>query len=136
MSESPAALLERAAARVEALAAKATPGPWRRHDTWLDHGGHTATVLADAQPKSPLVAWLPTWEAEPWGQERRVWQNSAWMASMSPVVAAPLVELLRDAARRIENNPQLDPSGSTFQRCALNMARAILGEHTEEDSRG
>lgn len=122
MAESPAELLERAAARLEALAAAVESGPWRQHD----------------------FAGGPILLSKPSATDRTTWRTVIgdgvkpavieWVETMQPSVAAPLVELLRDAAKRVRSNPHLSPDGSTFQRCALDVARAVLGEHTGEVS--
>ena len=122
MTESPSALLERAAARLEELASAVEGGPWCQHE----------------------FAGEPILLSKPSADDKTTWRTVigegvhpaviAWVEAVQPSVAAPLVELLRDAARRIEKHAPLSPNGSTFQRCALDMARAILGEHTEEPS--
>jgi hypothetical protein len=126
--ERPSDLLERAAVKLEELAEQATPGPWRFHDTWLPHGGHTATVMADAQPKSPLIAWLPTFEVEPWGMERRSWQNAMWMAAASPLIAAPLAAMLRFDAMRLRWAKACEDVDKSYR--GFELARQILGNHT------
>lgn len=56
--------------------------------------------------------------------------SAAWtdlLCMFGPDTAAPLVALLRDAAHRAEKHSHLNPDGSTYQRCALDLARAVLG---------
>ena len=47
-------------AEVQEREQAATRGPWRTHDTWLEPGGHTATVLSGDGNATDLRAWLPT----------------------------------------------------------------------------
>lgn len=148
----PADLLRRAAAELREAAAKATPGPWRTHDTYLPLGGHTATVLTARQDlnASELVAWLPTMSNEPWTDGRNAWNNAAWIALMHPGVAEPLAALLEAIADQI--TPEgihhdnwrsrgcgrpVSPYGSIVLptscvcpavRYAVDTARTILGE--------
>ena len=44
---------------------KATPGPWKAHDTWNSPGGYCATVLSGEGNSTDLRAWLPTFSSEP-----------------------------------------------------------------------
>ena len=85
----PAALAEFLAARLddeEASAKAATPGPWRTHDTFLDTGGHTATVLSGEGNGTGLRAWLPTFKGvdQPWDGERNAWADAAHIALHDP----------------------------------------------------
>jgi hypothetical protein len=115
--------LRAAAAILRALAGKATPGPGRAHDTWLDRGGFTASVLSGEGNATELRAWLPTFSAEPGLMARNAWNNAQWMAAMSPVVAEPLAGLLTEAANDIEDN-----GAHPFKYGhAIAFARAVLG---------
>jgi len=93
-------LLRRAAAKLREHAEAASPGPWRTHDTWLDWGGHTATVLrgAEGQPSIDGVAWLPTFADDPWDGKRNVWNDAEYIALMHPAVALALAEWLESEA--------------------------------------
>ncbi|WP_404974773.1 ead/Ea22-like family protein [[Kitasatospora] papulosa] len=95
-----AAELREAAALLREAASHATPGPWRTHDTWLDSGGHTATVLTDRPDikDTDLVAWLPTMSNAPWDETRNAWRNAGWMALMDPSVGLALADWLERAA--------------------------------------
>jgi hypothetical protein len=70
----------------------------------------------------------------PWGSGLELCQtlkihrdDGNWISAMSPALAVPLAEMLRDAAHRMRRQDHLDPNGSTYQRCALDIAQAILG---------
>jgi len=107
--ESPSALLERAAAKIEASLRMASPGPWR-----VDVFGDEVLDAFDRKIASFVLDG-----------------DARWAVLMGPALV-PLVELLRDAARRAEKHAPLSPDGSTFQRSALALARVVLGENTEE----
>ncbi|MEU9606172.1 hypothetical protein [Streptomyces sp. NPDC048057] len=94
----PADELRAAAALLRTLATAATPGPWRQHDTHLDLGGHTATVLSGHQNTTELRAWLPTMSHEPWDETRNVWADASYIALMDPTVGLALGEWLDHAA--------------------------------------
>ena len=113
---SPSALLERAAERLAELAEKATPGPWSLYGIG-DYGW--SVTGPDGSPETADT------------EQGRA--DAEWIAAMSPAVAQPLVEWLRDAARRMEFHPHLSPEGSTMQRTALAFARQVLGEPLNHD---
>ena len=130
MGESPSALLERAAARLEELARAVEDGPWRQRD----------------------FAGEPILLSKPSGTDKTTWRTVIrdgvkpavieWVETMQPSVAAPLVELLRDVARSMRTHRRTGPDGATYwletdpvspnQRSAVALARAVLGEHTED----
>lgn len=126
-AESPSALLERAADALEAMGELAYNGPWR-----VDMLVSTCAIK--------------TGEGSPYPGDHLANVGdrftAAWIATMSPVVAGPLVELLRDAARGMRKQRRSSSDGttyrletgttSTYQRSALAIARAVLGENTEE----
>jgi hypothetical protein len=91
--------IREAASRLRGESAETTPGPWRRHDTHLDRGGHTATVLTERRELNDveLVAWLPSWSHEPWA-DKPCWANSRWIALVHPGLAEPLAAWLEQAA--------------------------------------
>lgn len=136
MTDAPWEVLRRAADLLEQLAGKATPGPWRRHDTWLDVGGHTATVLSGEESNSDLRAWLPSRSGDAWDTKRNVWNDAVWIAAMSPDVAEPLVAWLRFAAWCWETAGDLETAGigqagklvSDGEKFALTFANKIIGE--------
>ncbi len=115
-SESPSALLERAAARLGELAAAAEAGPWRQHD----------------------FAGEPILLSKPSADDKTTWRTVigdgvkpaviAWVEGMQPAVAAPLVKWLRDTAEDL----RVGPVQTSSEDYALEFARRILGEHTEE----
>jgi hypothetical protein len=75
----------------------ASPGPWRRHDTWLDRGGHTATVLRGPEDAAAIdgVAWLPTHREGYWDTERNVWNDAEFIAQARQDIPALLAILDR-----------------------------------------
>lgn len=139
----PAEELKAAADKLRALAAAATAGPWRQHDTHLDLGGHTATVLTDREDinDTELIAWVPTWSHEPWDEARNAWNNAVYVAAMHPGVGAALAELLERQAKQAAEVEQY--LGDQFQDGALDqdihdalaVARALLGTQPDGGSR-
>ena len=92
------ALLRTAADRLEALAARSTPGDWRT-------GGLLASrpeVIAHTEEATEHVA------------EARA-RTAAWISALSPAVGPPLATWLRAAA----DQPQVEPA-------ALAVARVLL----------
>ncbi|MGY0065139.1 DUF6221 family protein (plasmid) [Streptomyces sp. LZ34] len=75
---------ENAITRVEKAALHATKGPWRTHDTHLDLGGHTATILVGRGNDTELLAWLPTMSHESWDETRNAWNNADHIALNDP----------------------------------------------------
>lgn len=102
-TETPADELREAASRLRGESADTTPGPWRRHDTHLDRGGHTATVLTNRTNinDTELVAWLPSRSNEPWA-DHPCWSNSRWIALVHPGLAEPLASWLEETADAID----------------------------------
>jgi hypothetical protein len=69
----------------ERAATAATPGPWFVHDTYLNRGGYTATVLSGEIGHGELRAWLPTMRSDvPWDDERNVWNDAAHIVRHDP----------------------------------------------------
>jgi hypothetical protein len=81
--DSPAGIVTRAAKLMHERANAATPRPWRMHDTHLNHGGHTATILSGEGGDTALCAWLPTWSSEPWNGAHNAWNNAAQIAGIA-----------------------------------------------------
>ena len=81
-AEDPAALLHAAADRLETLAARSTPGDWR------------LTGLLASRPE--VVALRPDGSTEHVAEARAA--SGAWIAALSPAVAAPLAAAHRAAA--------------------------------------
>jgi hypothetical protein len=94
-----AALLRTAADRLEALAARTTPGDWRT-------GGLLAT-------RPEVVAHSPAGGTEHVAEARA--GTGAWIAALSPALAAPLTDWLRTAAAQ---HP-VDPAAEAFARALL-----------------
>jgi len=78
------AWLETAITEREDAARLATQGVWRTHDTHLDLGGHTATVLVGERNDTELLAWLPTMSHAPWDEARNAWNNAEHIAANDP----------------------------------------------------
>jgi hypothetical protein len=95
-----AELLRTAAARLEALAARATAGDWRV-------GGLLAT-------RPEVVAHRPDGGTEHVAEARAA--SAAWITALSPALAGPLAGWLRAAAGR-----------SPVEREAREVARTLLG---------
>ena len=91
-------LLRTAADRLEALAARTTPGDWRA-------GGLLAT-------RPEVVAHSPDGGTEHVAEARA--GTGAWIAALSPALAAPLAAWLRAAA-----HGPVDPAAETFARALL-----------------
>jgi hypothetical protein len=96
----PDELLRTAATRLEELAARTTPGDWRT-------GGLLAT-------RPEVIATLADGGTEHVAEARAA--TGAWIATLSPALAAPLAAWLRAAA---DDDP-VDPAAEAF-------ARALLG---------
>jgi len=117
--------LREAASRLRGTVNGTTPGPWRRHDTYLNAGGHTATVLTDRRNinDTELVAWLPSRSHEPWA-DHPCWANSRWIALVHPGLAEPLASWLKQTASdyEVEVNPRVSGRDRTqpfCDRCGL-----------------
>lgn len=125
MTTSPADELKAAAELLRETAGHATPGPWRSHDTWLDRGGHTATVLTDRPDlnATELVAWLPTMSSTPWDETRNAWRNAGWMALAHPGIGAALADWLDTEAATWAGDEVHDRC--TEQACTLDAALAV-----------
>lgn len=126
--------LRAAAARLRTLAANATPGPWRQHDTHLGQYGHTATVLSGDGNSTDLRAWLPTMSHEYWDQTRNAWNDAAYIAVMHPGVGSALADTLEAAADDAEmcdriNNRQPDNDGATRVMYLPTTGRALTVAH-------
>lgn len=131
-AESTAVLLRRAAAHLDELAKGTTPGPW----TW--HTFHAVDELVHEPPTpSPVHPWnVLKVSHEDWPANAA---DKAWMATMSPVVAAPLAEWLRAEAHLADlcdarPDPIAEQLGidqaalAPFDSPAVALARALLGE--------
>jgi hypothetical protein len=94
-----AVLLRTAADRLEALAARTTPGDWRT-------GGLLAT-------RPEVVAHSADGGTEHVAEARA--GTGAWIAALSPALAAPLSDWLRAAAA---HHP-VDPAAEAFARALL-----------------
>ena len=92
-------MLRTAADRLEALAARTTPGDWRT-------GGLLAT-------RPEVVAHSPDGSTEHVAEARA--GTGAWIAALSPALAAPLAAWLRAA----EASGPVDPAADAFARALL-----------------
>jgi hypothetical protein len=120
VAESPSALLERAAARLEELAAAVEGGPWCQHD----------------------FAGEPILLSKPSATDKTTWRTVigegvhpaviAWVEAMQPDAAALLAAMLRSDAKRISWAKTCAEVDKGYK--GLELARRVLGEHTEETS--
>ncbi len=92
-------LLRTAADRLDALAARTTPGDWRT-------GGLLAT-------RPEVVAHSADGSTEHVAEARA--GTGAWIAALSPALAAPLAAWLRSAA----GQDPVDPAAGAFARALL-----------------
>ena len=99
----PEELLRTAAGRLDALAARTTPGDWR-----------TAGLLAT---RPEVVAHGPGGSTEHVAEARS--GTGAWIAALSPALAAPLSAWLRAAAA----HRPVDPAAVAFARALLARLR-------------
>ena len=121
----------------------ATKGPWRTHDTWLESGGHAATVLSGEGNATDLRAWLPTFAGGlvAWDEGRNVWNDATFIAGARADVprllaAVEAVLAIHKPVHAYLNSPAtcqhcLDASGDLDEwPCATYEAisRALLGE--------
>ncbi|MBM7805364.1 hypothetical protein JOD57_001201 [Geodermatophilus bullaregiensis] len=95
----PEQMLRTAADRLDALAARTTPGDWRA-------GGLLAT-------RPEVVAHLPDGSTEHVAEARA--RTGAWIATLSPALAAPLANWLRAAA----THEPVAPAAEAFARALL-----------------
>lgn len=127
MAESPSVLLERAAARLEDLASAVEGGPWQRHD----FAGET--ILLSKPSATDKTTWRTVIGD---GVKPAV---LAWVEALQPDVVLPLATWMRNTARYMhyERGAVSSPeNGRDFFEGkyggALEFARRVLGEHTEE----
>lgn len=119
VTESPSALLERAAAALESCAAKATPGPWVAASAFDIHRVRSLTPAEGSDD----VAYDITNPAD-----------ADWIQALGPSVASPLVEWLRHSATSVrEHDEDAVANGEPGCYCpneeqALTFARLVLGE--------
>ncbi|GAB3326374.1 hypothetical protein GCM10027451_51690 [Geodermatophilus aquaeductus] len=95
----PVQLLRTAADRLDALAARTLPGDWR-----------TSGLLAT---RPEVVAHLPDGSTEHVAEARAA--TGAWIAALSPALAAPLASWLRAAAA----HQPVAPAAEAFARTLL-----------------
>lgn len=137
MSEPVWGVLTRAADQLEALAAAATPGPW--HYVHTDDGYAMSLYAVGTEPDndSPrsfvAATLLQTGSPQVAHPAGRWSQDAAWIATMSPVVAAPLVEWLRLTAKSYQDHLELADGDHTWLSDWLvsppwQFARAVLSE--------
>lgn len=103
----PAERLHAAADRIEGLAKEATEGPWE-----AGVNDHSAVLPND------YAIWMPDMGCDGALVEKEA--DAAWIATVSPVIAGPLVEWLRKNARVV----------NLIDSAALELADAILGGST------
>lgn len=114
MTDSPSLLLQRAAEHLEALSVRVSVPPW-----WV--GLHGDSVEADPE----TVAHDVLCDAD-----------AAWIAALSPAVAAPLVAWLRAIAANMDQaGIREDWARAVYPpeaRASLDFARLVLGVSTED----
>ncbi|WP_371099859.1 DUF6221 family protein [Streptomyces sp. PU_AKi4] len=118
------AWLETAITEREDAARRATQKPWRTHDTHLDLGGHTATVLAGKRNDTELLAWLPTMTHQYWDEARNAWNNAEHIAANDPA------SVLR---RCVADRKLLELHGDRCHSCPAKSATGYLDEWTQFD---
>jgi len=93
-------------AEIRERLAAASEGPWRTHDTYLEWGRHTATVLGPrrSEPSSRPgwskdttegIAWCPTFEGTPMPPRQNAFANAAFIAAARQDIPALLDEVER-----------------------------------------
>ncbi|MFE4915901.1 DUF6221 family protein [Streptomyces sp. NPDC056652] len=118
------AWLNAAIAAREKTTHAATQPAWRTHDTHLDLGGHTATVLSGTGNQVELLAWLPTMSHNPWDETRNAWNNAEHIALNDPESV-----LRRCAADR----KLLELHGNRCHSCPAKGEAGYLDEWTQFD---
>jgi hypothetical protein len=123
VTESPSALLERAAAALECLAADATVGPWQAREL-PDEPGYANVLVDSAQAFGGFSSLFSSscCGGHCFGHVERG-GDANWIAALSPAVASPLVEWLRESARMWNYQDQPGPDVN-----ALAFACVVLGE--------
>jgi len=117
VTESPSALLERAAIHLAALSNDATPG------TWFTTRPNDGRVCVRAEPGAPVAdAYEPPCDEA----------DGTWIATLSPAVARPLFTWLKDEAVALDRYSvgSGDPEWllPEHTRAALEFARMVLSE--------
>jgi hypothetical protein len=113
----PAERLLAAADLLDKRAGEATEGPWRNHDTYLNLGGYTATVLSGKSDDVHLVAHLPSYSHDSSQFQEQPHADARYMATMHPEVGKALAALMRWEADCVAFNDG---------RCALALADLLL----------
>lgn len=111
------AWLETAISEREETARRATRTAWRTHDTHLDLGGHTATVLTGERNDTQLLAWVPTMSHEPWDEARNAWNNAEHIALNDP--AAVLRRCAADRKLLALHQPVADHGRYSEPQCPI-----------------
>lgn len=133
--------------------AAASRGPWRTHDTHLNWGGHTFTVLGPHQQepgsgeegralhKTEGIAWCPTFEGSPFPPPQNASDNAAFIAAARQDIPALLAEVERLRAILDDSTPyhliDLTDTGWTLKHpiacrpdlfnCPVNRAAQNIG---------
>lgn len=131
MTATPSARLRAAAEVLRERAGAATPGPWRAHDTWLNEGGYAGAVLHTPPGGQALLAWVPSFTADPGGYRQQV-VDAQWIALMSPAIAEPMAHMFEccadrwDALDREHRRGGIADHRPSFGRDMLAIADALL----------
>lgn len=133
MTESPSALLERAAIHLAALSNDATPGPWRYNPS--KHHRQPGTVcFSEAVFAGPAgtqaICVATTGETDDVPSQ----SDAAWIATVNPAVARPLFTWLKNEAMMLARyavTGEPEDRLPEHTRAALEFARQVLGEEVD-----
>lgn len=118
MAESPAELLERAAAIIEEYAADASPGPWFYNGRiTYQTGGHMLETEDRTATREQRSAALGDVDKQ---------GDACWIATLNPALAAPLVAWLRGESRHAERFRVQDWTDMS-RWPSVQFARLVLG---------
>ena len=124
MSDSPSAILSRAADLIRDTAAAATPGQWEAEE----QGGERVELVLRS-PSADVVV-VHRFSPHPDSLNRA---DARWIALMSPAVAPMIEKWLRDTAAYFDEFADYWITIPEQARDALALARAVLGEKEETD---
>lgn len=115
VTESPSLLLQRAATRLEDLATDLPEAPWKVQPDGDVHSTDRKVVIY-SEYGDVEVQWAPL--------------AGQWVEAMSPAVAQPLVNILRDAAFNLDAHPEYRNHYLSY----IALAEAVLGTTGERQS--
>jgi hypothetical protein len=127
----PAEELAQAADKLDALASGATEGPWRKHDTYLNIGGFTATVLSGDGDDVAVRAWVPSFSHVAADGQDAAHADAVYIAAMNPLVGKALAAVLRGEAEMVAALTHAgDMSAGWVNGHVLEIARRINGSES------